>query len=914
MMRLLLICLLLSTFAAAQPGYTPISTSRYNWTLPSRFSGGLHIPAGGNPSLGTGQFVGAGAVYVDTTGADAGLYYYINGAWVAAGSGVDSLRRLPGSLNVQALKGGTWRTQFVDSSGGSTNSNVGTGYRLVVAGTNDIKTLFYGHGLIADSTTSANGITARADTSTATTGLATIGDVTRATANQQKQLLVSKGVLIGNSTIAAYSCGAGVETFLMTKADSAVGTTITNDAVPGHTIAQQRAVWEADASRGTYDWITVEIGLNDLDPTEAASVALARYQRLIDTINAQKKSSAVVVVAAMTPCRQRLIDLYGSTDGPVAYAKWLAMNNAIMGGQPGKITGVDYRVDKHKKLMMAGNGNLLPEYDCGDHIHETDEARKIVASVYREALNNIGYLGPQTPLAPNNWNIVVNSDPTGQAGLSAWDSDSTSTGFTVFGPSFPFPALAGKGYVFSRSDLILQSDGARFSGGSKTITLRTGGFANSTTALLVDANSYATFGARVGIGITPAVPLHTVGAVRHASLGTSTSDTTTYKPVVIDGSGNILPSNGWFANAGGTGTVTSVAAGYGITGGTITSTGTHAVDTTTIATRYRVIRNTDSLGAIIATKGAGTILGSISTNQIAVGASSNTIGGSSNFTWNGTTFMLGNFSVTGTATPVVMNSGATYATGTPGTAGNLKWRLFDDNAGSTYGFGISVGKLEYQAGASASHVFYNNGTEVFRIDGTAGSVGIGTASPASMLSVGSSSNFQINSSGKIAKYANTVITNGKLLIGHTANGTFELGNIASANSSVTVTNNAGGIDLSVATPTESTYTPTLTNTTNVAASTAYAIYYYQSGNTVWVWGDVSIDATAALTITEMGVSLPVASNFSSTLDLSGTATFEDNTTMQIKADATNDRAVFRGAPQTATNNRYSFTLIYKVIN
>jgi len=110
---------------------------------------------------------------------------------------------------------------------------------------------------------------------------------------------------------------------------------------------------------------------------------------------------------------------------------------------------------------------------------------------------------------------------------------------------------------------------------------------------------------------------------------------------------------------------------------------------------------------------------------------------------------------------------------------------------------------------------------------------------------------------------------------------------------------------------EGTYTPTITNTTNVAASTAYVTHYQQTGNTVRVWGEISIDATASLTVTELGVSLPVASALTTTQDLSGHITFEDNTTMQIKGDVVNGRAVVRGLPQTATNNRYSFTFTYK---
>lgn len=113
--------------------------------------------------------------------------------------------------------------------------------------------------------------------------------------------------------------------------------------------------------------------------------------------------------------------------------------------------------------------------------------------------------------------------------------------------------------------------------------------------------------------------------------------------------------------------------------------------------------------------------------------------------------------------------------------------------------------------------------------------------------------------------------------------------------------------------TENTYTPTLTNTTNIAASTAAVTHYYRVGDVVHVWGVVDIDATAATTLSEMGMSLPIASNLASVSDLSGTGSFEDNTIAQIKGDSANDRATWKFTPQTDTNNKYSFYFTYKVI-
>lgn len=201
--------------------------------------------------------------------------------------------------------------------------------------------------------------------------------------------------------------------------------------------------------------------------------------------------------------------------------------------------------------------------------------------------------------------------------------------------------------------------------------------------------------------------------------------------------------------------------------------------------------------------------------------------------------------------------------------------------------------------------FYNAGTSHF-----AGNVGIGTTTLTSLVNIGSSADFQVTSAGKIAKYNNSSITDGQLLIGHTSNGTFEKATLTQG-SGITITNAAGAITVALTDHAQTTYTPTLTNTTNIAASTAFTTYYVRIGDWVHVWGEVDIDATAATTISEMGLSLPVATSINNSYALSGTASFEDNTSVQIHGDVANGRAMFRFTPQTATNNKYSFHFSYK---
>lgn len=113
--------------------------------------------------------------------------------------------------------------------------------------------------------------------------------------------------------------------------------------------------------------------------------------------------------------------------------------------------------------------------------------------------------------------------------------------------------------------------------------------------------------------------------------------------------------------------------------------------------------------------------------------------------------------------------------------------------------------------------------------------------------------------------------------------------------------------------TESSYTPTLFNSTNVAASTAYLTYYQQIGETVRVWGELDIDATSASVLSELTMSLPIPSTFSASYELAGMATFEDNTIVRILGSIVTDVAIFKFIPQTNTNNKYSFNFTYKII-
>jgi hypothetical protein len=118
----------------------------------------------------------------------------------------------------------------------------------------------------------------------------------------------------------------------------------------------------------------------------------------------------------------------------------------------------------------------------------------------------------------------------------------------------------------------------------------------------------------------------------------------------------------------------------------------------------------------------------------------------------------------------------------------------------------------------------------------------------------------------------------------------------------------------VSPPFTNSYTPTLTNVTNIDASTAQVCRYRLVGTDVTVWGDVLIDPTAAAsTASELGISLPVASAMTSARDLAGSgASAVLATAYTIMGDSTNDRASMQFVSGTTANHSVRFQFSYTI--
>lgn len=111
-----------------------------------------------------------------------------------------------------------------------------------------------------------------------------------------------------------------------------------------------------------------------------------------------------------------------------------------------------------------------------------------------------------------------------------------------------------------------------------------------------------------------------------------------------------------------------------------------------------------------------------------------------------------------------------------------------------------------------------------------------------------------------------------------------------------------------------TYTPTLTNTANITASTPYVTTYMRVGNTVTMAGTLDIDPDVTTTTTTLGISLPIASNFTGSQDGGGTAGSQTIAAMVagISTDATNDRLTLQFVSNDTNNSTLQFTATYQI--
>ncbi len=155
---------------------------------------------------------------------------------------------------------------------------------------------------------------------------------------------------------------------------------------------------------------------------------------------------------------------------------------------------------------------------------------------------------------------------------------------------------------------------------------------------------------RVGINQnSPNTPLHVVGAATIDGNITSTLGTIQGVTLVIQsgGGGSLTFADGTSMSTANNnlGTVTSITAGTGLDGGTITGSGTIDLANTSVtaASYTRASITVDAQGRITAASSgsAPDLAGTIAAGQVAYGASADTIAGNNNLFWDNTNARLG---------------------------------------------------------------------------------------------------------------------------------------------------------------------------------------------------------------------------------------------------------------------------------
>lgn len=433
----------------------------------------------------------------------------------------------------------------------------------------------------------------------------------------------------------------------------------------------------------------------------------------------------------------------------------------------------------------------------------------------------------------------------------------------------------------------------------------------------------ATFKARITAGTGD--PEDITGTQATTLLDVFTDSLKGLVPASGGGTANFLRADGiWAAPGIGVTSVgaTQPAAGFTISGSPITTTGTFVftlandlaaleglagtgiarrtgTDTWTVGTTVSIAEGGTGLTALgtalqllrvnagataleyFTPSAGGTIDGSGAANRVAYWSDADTLTSDAGFTFDGTTLTVPAGSTSGYGIAFASNSVGFYSPAASQVS-------------------VVVGSTErFRFTAS----IFRNVSGGLQLNGSTNAVAFGSTG---IVTWGSSSSGGTANVG-LARSASGIlkVTDGTTGFGHftAANATFDslkTSGSAPATSGTTknVITDANGLlsfeDKPIAI--HGTYTPTLTNVTNITASTAYVCQYLRVGNVVTFSGKVLIEATIETFSTSLALSLPIASSFAANQQLAGTMSISINSGVgvvsgTVEADTVNDRAL-----------------------
>ena len=229
------------------------------------------------------------------------------------------------------------------------------------------------------------------------------------------------------------------------------------------------------------------------------------------------------------------------------------------------------RTNNTDRVIIGVDGSFTVDNSTGNNLTATSDSKMQVSTgTYDNAINigesAVSISSSQTGFLNSASGITIYPDSIMLQPLQGALSIDTLTNLSSQNALIGWIQGSGQGrigYVTIGAGLSLSSGALSFSGLTVGTTSVSSGSSNaflynSSGTLQNDANitrpasGTLAVGTAIGVGTTtPAAVLHTVGTVRMASMGTASTDTTTYKPMGISSLGDVIPMASWYGSGGG---------------------------------------------------------------------------------------------------------------------------------------------------------------------------------------------------------------------------------------------------------------------------------------------------------------------------------------------------------------------------
>jgi hypothetical protein len=179
-----------------------------------------------------------------------------------------------------------------------------------------------------------------------------------------------------------------IGSLIYTTAESRTrGTTrgIISIAHSGDKAQDQETAFSASPFKTTVPYVYIQVGINNIAAGESSATTISNIQSLVDTVHSTNPT-AKILIGKITPCKTWLD---ANTTG--GYTKWGAINTAIGGGGGSPITSIDVVVDGYMAILNNGSDDFADQYNAGDYLHPSRNAKDVIATYVRTEINGLGF-------------------------------------------------------------------------------------------------------------------------------------------------------------------------------------------------------------------------------------------------------------------------------------------------------------------------------------------------------------------------------------------------------------------------------------------------------------------------------------------------------------------------------------------